>query len=66
MSNPWYRAWVGLVSDPKIGEAALIADVSVSLVIAVWHALLESASEVDDGAVAVAKPTPVSRFIDAA
>lgn len=49
MSNPWYRAWVGLVSDPKIGEAALIADVSVSLVIAVWHALLESASEVDDG-----------------
>ena len=49
MSNPWYRAWVGLVSDPKIGEAALIADVPVSIVIAVWHALLESASEVDDG-----------------
>ena len=49
MANPWYRAWVGLVSDPKISEAALVADVSVSIVVAVWHATLESASDVDDG-----------------
>ena len=49
MGNPWYRAWVGTVSDPKISEAALIGDIPVSVVIAVWHALLESASDVDDG-----------------
>lgn len=38
----WYRAYEGLVSDPKLHEIALDCKVSRSLVIAVWHSLLES------------------------
>lgn len=48
MGNPWYRAWVGLVGDPKIAEAAVISGEPRCLVIAVWHAILENASEVDN------------------
>lgn len=41
----WYRAYVGTVSDPKLGEAALIARSSRGVVIAAWHFVLESAAE---------------------
>lgn len=40
----WYRAYEGTVTDPKLGEAALIAGVSRSVSIAAWHCLLESAA----------------------
>ncbi len=39
----WYRAYEGTVTDPKLGEAAMIAGTSRSVAIAAWHALLESA-----------------------
>jgi hypothetical protein len=41
----WYRAYAGTVTDAKLAEAALVADVSRSVSIAAWHCLLESASE---------------------
>lgn len=41
----WYRAYIGTVTDGKIAEAALIAEVSRSVAIAVWQCLLESAAE---------------------
>jgi hypothetical protein len=47
MGNPWYRVYVGTCADPKIGEAALIADTSRSIVIAAWQCILESASDAD-------------------
>ncbi len=40
----WYRAYEGTVTDAKLGEAALIAEVSRSVAIAGWHCLLESAA----------------------
>jgi hypothetical protein len=40
----WYRAYEGTVTDAKLGEAAMIADVSRSVAIAAWHCLLESAA----------------------
>lgn len=40
----WYRAYEGTVTDPKLGEAALIAGASRSVAIAAWHCLLESAA----------------------
>jgi hypothetical protein len=40
----WYRAYEGTVSDPKLGEAALIAGCSRSVAIAAWHAILEDAA----------------------
>jgi hypothetical protein len=40
----WYRAYEGTVTDAKLGEAALIAEVSRSVSIAAWHCLLESAA----------------------
>jgi 5-methylcytosine-specific restriction endonuclease McrA len=40
----WYRAYEGTVTDAKLGEAALIAEVSRSVSIAAWHAILESAA----------------------
>lgn|GEM_PF-2773212 len=40
----WYRAYEGTVTDPKLGEAALIAGASKSVAIAAWHCLLENAS----------------------
>jgi hypothetical protein len=40
----WYRAYEGTVTDPKLGEAAMIAGVSRSVSIAAWHCLLESAA----------------------
>jgi hypothetical protein len=42
----WYRAYEGTVTDEKIIEAALIADVTRSVTIAAWHCVLESASKV--------------------
>lgn len=45
----WYRAYAGTVSDAKLGEAALVAECSRSVAIAIWHALLEDAAETNDG-----------------
>jgi len=45
----WYRAYAGTVKDDKLAEAAIVAGCSRSVVIAVWHSLLESAAEVGDG-----------------
>jgi hypothetical protein len=39
----WYRAWVGACSDEKITEAKLVSELPRSVLIALWHALLESA-----------------------
>jgi hypothetical protein len=38
----WYRAYEGTVTDAKLAETALIAETSRSVVIATWHAILES------------------------
>lgn len=38
----WYRAYEGTVTDAKLAETALIANTSRSVVIATWHAILES------------------------
>ena len=40
----WYRAYEGTVTDAKLAEAALVAEVSRSVAIAAWHCLLESAA----------------------
>ena len=44
----WYRTHVGLVTDAKLGEAALIAENSRAIVIATWRAILESCAETND------------------
>lgn len=44
----WYRAYTGTVTDEKLAEAALIAEVSRSVAIATWHCLLESAATVNN------------------
>lgn len=44
----WYRAYEGTVSDPKLGEAALIAETSRSVAVAAWHAILESAAATNE------------------
>lgn len=49
MSARWYRAYEGTVTDAKLGEVALVAGCSRSVAIAAWHALLESASTVNNG-----------------
>jgi hypothetical protein len=40
----WYRAYEGTVTDAKLAEAAMVAEVSRSVSIAAWHCLLESAA----------------------
>jgi hypothetical protein len=45
----WYRAYEGTVTDGKLGEAALIAGCSRAIVIAAWHAVLESCAAANDG-----------------
>lgn len=45
----WYRAYAGTVKDDKLAEVSVIAECSRSVAIAVWHAILESAAETDDG-----------------
>lgn len=45
----WYRAYEGTVTDAKLAEVALSADVSRSVAIACWHAILENAATVNDG-----------------
>lgn len=45
----WYRAYEGTVSDPKLGEVALIAGTTRSVVIATWHAILENCASLNDG-----------------
>jgi hypothetical protein len=44
----WYRAYEGTASDPKLAEAALIAETSKCVVIACWHAILESCAGTND------------------
>lgn len=44
----WYRAYAGTVRDDKLAECAVIAGCSRSIVIATWHAILESAAETAD------------------
>lgn len=44
----WYRAYEGTVTDAKLAEAAMIADVSRAVSIAAWHCLLESAASVNN------------------
>jgi hypothetical protein len=44
----WYRAYEGTVTDAKLAEAAMIADVSRAVSIAAWHCLLESATAVNN------------------
>jgi hypothetical protein len=44
----WYRAYEGTVTDAKLAEAAMVADVSRAVSIAAWHCLLESASAVNN------------------
>lgn len=44
----WYRRYAGTVSDPKIAEAALIAECSKAVVIATWDMILESAAETNE------------------
>lgn len=45
----WYRTYVGTVSDDKLAEAAVVACCTLSVAIAVWHSLLESAAATQDG-----------------
>jgi hypothetical protein len=45
----WYRAYAGTIKDDKLAEVAVIAGCSRSVSIAVWHAILESAAETEDG-----------------
>lgn len=40
----WYRAYDGTVTDAKLAEAAMVAEVSRAVSIAAWHCLLESAA----------------------
>lgn len=47
--NRWYRAYEGTTKDDKLAEAAIIAGTSKSVVIASWHALLESAASAQAG-----------------
>lgn len=44
----WYRAYEGTVTDAKLAEAAMLADVSRAVAIAAWHCLLESAATVNN------------------
>lgn len=45
----WYRTHVGLVTDAKLTEAAIVAECSRPVAIATWHAILESCAAVNDG-----------------
>lgn len=45
----WYRAYEGTVTDPKLAEAAMVADCSRSVAIASWHLILENAAVLNDG-----------------
>jgi len=45
----WYRAYEGTTTDPKLGEVALIAECSRSVVIATWHAILEACAGANAG-----------------
>jgi hypothetical protein len=44
----WYRAYEGTVTNAKLAEAAVVADVSRAVSIAAWHCLLESAATVNN------------------
>jgi hypothetical protein len=48
MSNPWFRHYCGLTSDPKFGGIARRAVETRERVIFVWCCVLESASDIND------------------
>jgi hypothetical protein len=56
----WYRAYEGTVTDAKLAEAAMVADVSRAVSIAAWHCLLESAAAVNNCGSYEATPRRVS------
>ncbi|RSY83148.1 hypothetical protein DAH66_12835 [Sphingomonas koreensis] len=72
----WYRAYEGTVTDPKLGEAAMIAGTSRSVAVTSWHAIMESACETRDAgrfvttprrlAVILAEPLDIAQAIIAA
>lgn len=72
----WYRAYEGTVTDPKLGEAAMIAGTSRAVAVTSWHALMESACGTRDAgrfvttprrlAVILAEPVDVAQAILAA
>lgn len=45
----WYRAYEGTCTDAKLAEIAAVSECSRSVVIAVWHCILESAASANDG-----------------
>lgn len=45
----WYRAYEGIVTDPKLGEVALVVGCSRSVAIAAWHCILESCAAANEG-----------------
>jgi len=46
---PWCRWWIGTCADAKLGAVAVESAEEKSRVIAVWAAVLEAASYLDDG-----------------
>lgn len=56
----WYRAYEGTVTDAKLAEAAMVADVSRAVSIAAWHCLLESAASLNDSGTYEITPRRVS------
>ena len=45
----WYRAYSGIVKDDKLAEIAVMGACSRAVAIATWHAILESAADMQDG-----------------
>lgn len=58
--NRWYRAYEGTVTDPKLGEVAMVAECSRSVAIAVWHCILESAACQNEGGTFDATPRRIA------
>lgn len=56
----WYRAYTETVTDPKLGEVALVAGCSRSVAIAAWHCILESAAQANAGGAFDATPRRVA------
>lgn len=59
----WYRAYEGTTKDDKLAEAAIIAEASRSVVIATWHALLESAASAQAGGAYETTPRRVAAVL---
>lgn len=59
----WYRAYEDTTKDDKLAEAAIIAETSRSVVIATWHALLESAASTQAGGAYETTPRRVAAVL---